>query len=432
MRELHVVALSEDGGSVLLATTRDATRGGFRVAVDDRLAAAVRGDLPRPGEQLVRDSTLTPAQIQSRLRAGASAEQIAREAGVPVARVERFSGPVLSERARVIDAAGAAHLVRGRLGRSVLPMGAAVTAALEGSSGYREDSEDWTTRREEDGRWTVTVSWFARARIHTASWTWDPSGKVLLAVDPAAAALGHVPEQSTVPRRTPRTAVPATAEPRPKAGRRVPPSRTAAPSRVTKPSATAAPSRVTKPSVTAAPSRVTSAAKPQAAKVAKPVPKARAVPKAQAVPKTRAAPTTEAAPTTKAGTTSARGVATAQKVARTLVTDAQATSTRKPARKSALTPALTPALRPNRKPARTPVKTEPATGRSRPRSVAGRLRVVPNPELLNPELPTPPEPSAPAAQPPQARVARGRASVPGWADVLLGTAPRRDEPRIDR
>ena len=119
MRELFVVGLSEDGRSVVLATTRDASNGGFRVAVGERLAAAIRGDLPRPGELVVRDSALTPKQIQAQLRAGASPEEIALEAGVAVARVERFSGPVLSERARVIDAARAAHLVRGRqIGRA--------------------------------------------------------------------------------------------------------------------------------------------------------------------------------------------------------------------------------------------------------------------------------------------------------------------------
>ena len=43
MRALHVVSLSEDGRYVLLAPSKNATAAAFRVALDDRLAAAVRG-----------------------------------------------------------------------------------------------------------------------------------------------------------------------------------------------------------------------------------------------------------------------------------------------------------------------------------------------------------------------------------------------------
>ena len=62
MRELYVVALSEDGRSVVLATSREAAAGGFRVAIDERLTKAVRGDLPRAGEQQSRESALTPGR----------------------------------------------------------------------------------------------------------------------------------------------------------------------------------------------------------------------------------------------------------------------------------------------------------------------------------------------------------------------------------
>jgi hypothetical protein len=210
VRELHVVALSEDGRSVVLATTKDASTGGFRVALDAKLAAALRGDLPRPGEQVVRDSALTPKEIQSRLRAGESPEQIAADAGVAVARVERFAGPVLSERERVIGEARAAHVTRGRRGRSLLPLGDAVEAALAETSSLRPESVGWTARRLESGHWLVQVSYTARARARTGSWVYDPSTRSVTASDPASAALGHTAgaatPQATLPvarRRTP-------------------------------------------------------------------------------------------------------------------------------------------------------------------------------------------------------------------------------------
>ena len=192
MRELHVVAVSEDGRHVLLAGRRGATKGGFRVALDDRLSAAVRGDLPRPGEAEPAPSELTPKEIQSRLRAGESAESIALAAGVPVARVERFSGPVQGEMARMIDAARSSYIVRGRLGRSAQPLGVAVDSAIAHAPSLRPDSTDWETHREEDGSWLVKVSWFARKRSREASWRYDPVAKVVTATDTVSAALAHV------------------------------------------------------------------------------------------------------------------------------------------------------------------------------------------------------------------------------------------------
>lgn len=191
MRQLYVVALSEDGRSVLLATSRSAKTGGFSVAIDDRLAAALRGDLPRPGEAQVRDSGVTPKEIQARLRAGESPEQIAASAGVPVSRVERFAGPVLSERERIIEEARATYVGRSRRGPSTLPLGDAVDAALAETSGLRPESVTWTARRLESGHWLVQVSYVARARTKTSSWVYEPHTRSITASDAASAALGH-------------------------------------------------------------------------------------------------------------------------------------------------------------------------------------------------------------------------------------------------
>ena len=256
MRELHVVALSEDGRHAVLATTPDAGRGGFRLALDDTLAAALRGELNRPGDT-ARGSDLSVKDIQNRLRAGESADDIARSAGLPLARVERFAGPVLSERARMIDAARAAHVSRGRRGPSLLPLGEAVDSALDTSSGLRQDSVEWSTRRDDEGRWVVSVSWVARARSRRASWTWHPASRVLTAVDPASAALGHsgpALRQAAPPKAAPRKAAPrkaaATKTAPPKAAPRKAAPRKAAPSTQAAP-AKAAPAQGTRDGVRA-------------------------------------------------------------------------------------------------------------------------------------------------------------------------------------
>lgn len=189
MRELFVVAVSDDG-ALVLATSRDARRGGFRLAADDRLRAALRGEPIRPGEPTTRSSTLTPKEIQARLRSGDSVESVAEAAGVPVALVTRFSGPVVSERARMVDQVRAARLTRARSGVSAVPIGSAADQHLAAAGAA--ESAQWSARRREDGTWAVQVSWSNRGRRRTAEWVWNPVGRTVEALGTAAVTLGHV------------------------------------------------------------------------------------------------------------------------------------------------------------------------------------------------------------------------------------------------
>ena len=217
MRELHVVAVSEDGRHVVLASRKGtAGRAEFRLAMDDRLKSAIRGDLPRLGERTAPQSAVTPKDIQARLRAGESVEQIAASAGVPSARVERFAGPVFSERERVVAGARAAVLTRPRRGLSALPLGDAVAEHLQEMAGYKPDSTTWSARREESGRWLVEVHFVSRAKPRSAGWRYDPTSKEVVAIDAWSAAVAHVDapqsrREGTDPARVRRVA--ATASP---------------------------------------------------------------------------------------------------------------------------------------------------------------------------------------------------------------------------
>lgn len=374
MRELHVVAVSEDGRHVLLAGTRGATSGGFRVALDDRLASALRGDLPRPGEVAPHVSELTPKQIQARLRTGEPAESIAASAGVPVARVERFAGPVEGEMARMIDAARAAFLVRGRLGRSAAPLGQTVDAAIQAAPSLRPDSAVWSTLREESGSWLVTVTWYAWGRSRRASWRYAPSLQTVTALDPVSATMGYAgSEAAAAPRRPAATGVAVTSTP-----------------------ARSAPARKKVPAKSAAPAKAAAA-------------------KAAAKPATR------------------RGAA---KAAPAKVAPAKAAVKKSSVARAAVDKAAVDKAAP-----KAGSKAGSKTTKPGPRARAPRtLTVVPDPEPLT-QRPTARERQAPAAGKRQAPAAgkrigpagrqgaKTRASVPGWADVLLGTTPT--APKVD-
>lgn len=441
MRELHVVAMSEDGRHVVLGTRKGVSRGEFKVALDDRLAAAMRGELPRPGERSVRDIVLSPKEIQARLRAGESTEQIAASAGVPVARVERYAGPVLSEREKVINGARAAVLARSRRGLSGLPMGEAVAQHLSQAAGYKPESTRWSARREPSGRWVIELSYVARAATRTAAWRFDPSTREITALDAASTALAHVdptlgqraaaterlpaPKPLRAPRQATARAAAATA------GK--PSSRPAAVAAAAKaPVAKAPATRVPRAKAPAAKAPVATGTGKRAVASGRFLPgRTIAAPGAAQVSAASSPHPAGAAPAGQAPTTPAAAAAEAAAAAVVAEAAAAAAAAETAAAAAAAEIAAVAAAEPAPS---EPAPSEPAPGSAPPpatppaadaRSGPPTLRVVPHPEsTAEPAAGAQPPAEATEPPPPPARRAAGvRASVPAWADVLLGIAP---------
>jgi hypothetical protein len=233
-QELSALGLSEDGERLVLASV-DGQR--FSVLVDERLRTIVRGRAGRLGQQEVRlESALSPREMQARLRAGASAADVARAAGIPIERVARYEGPVLAERARVVEEARAARLPS-RTDEPRRPLGELVDDRLA-TSGVAVHEADWDAWRRPDGTWMVHVTFTTGDRERRASWSWDPSVRRIRPHDedaetlvaPVAARstidlsgsgaaqssqveLALVPEPVEQPAQTPAEAVPAAQEP---------------------------------------------------------------------------------------------------------------------------------------------------------------------------------------------------------------------------
>jgi hypothetical protein len=217
VRELHVVALSSDGKHLVVTPNKGSLKGAYLLPVNARLRKALNGELnPKPKPKAAQpeaepvepapppkppvESRLSPREIQARLRSGQTPERVARAAGVPLDRVTRFSGPVLSERALIVDAARDATLTRARLGESKAPLGPAVAHNLAAKGAAEPAAEDWTAYRKADGTWVVSLTvQGTRGRPRTAEWSWQPATRTLTALDTYAAALGHV--DKPIPRR---------------------------------------------------------------------------------------------------------------------------------------------------------------------------------------------------------------------------------------
>jgi hypothetical protein len=196
MAELELIGLHDDGEHLVLAAA-DGQR--YRLHIDEPLRAAVRRDRPQleqvRAEQSGRPS---PKEIQARVRAGQSAEQIADETGVTVEHVRRFEGPVLAEREFVAEQA------RGtRVGRDV---GAPVLGDLVvdrlAARGVDPAAVVWDAYRETGEGWSVVARFRVEDDDREARWTYDAAARAVHAEEDEARWLSETEiSDGPVPRR---------------------------------------------------------------------------------------------------------------------------------------------------------------------------------------------------------------------------------------
>ncbi|MEC3913500.1 septation protein SepH [Nocardia sp. CDC160] len=186
MRELRVIGLTPDSTHIVCIDTESGQK--YRLAADDKLRAAARGDLARFGQiEIETEATMRPRDIQARIRAGASVEQVTEESGMPLSRVERFAYPVLLERARAAELAQKAHPVRND-GPAVETLIEIVSAAFA-ERGHNIEVAEWDAWKDEKGYWVAQLQWQAGRSVIAAHWRYQPDahgGSVVPLDDPAS------------------------------------------------------------------------------------------------------------------------------------------------------------------------------------------------------------------------------------------------------
>ena len=223
MAELELVRVDRDGGSLVLRAP-DGTR--YVLPVTDALRAAVRPALEAPVHDDATagpvttppaaaparpdlESSLRPRDVQARLRAAATVEELAPLAGMPIEHVRRYEWPVIAERAHVIGQVRA-HEVPGLSGASEL---GEVADARLAARGVLQGDAVWSARREGSAPWVVEVRFAAGDRERSARWTFDPRARVVTPLDDEARWLGQPddplsPEVRGVPSVSARRALP--------------------------------------------------------------------------------------------------------------------------------------------------------------------------------------------------------------------------------
>lgn len=129
--------------------------------------------------QGVKLNAFSPREVQSRVRAGASVDDVVAATGWPEDKVLRYAEPVLGERDYVATRAQAVEVRRSGGGSTLLETTCAVNRLP------LDDPElTWDSLRREDGRWVVTAS------LHgtRAQWTYDQVGHTVHPLDDIARA----------------------------------------------------------------------------------------------------------------------------------------------------------------------------------------------------------------------------------------------------
>ena len=175
--ELRATGKSEDGNSLTLTDSASAE---YTLRISDSLRSLVNQQrlTSVPDDDAPR---LSIKEIQSRLRSGESAENIARDADLPLEKIERFSGPIIQERRHIIDTAQNIIVERDP-NRDPLTFGNAVNKRLAPRQ-IDAASLEWSTWRLEDASWIIRLTYPNRDGSGTADWSFDASRKVLEPLD---------------------------------------------------------------------------------------------------------------------------------------------------------------------------------------------------------------------------------------------------------
>ncbi len=309
MRKLHLVGLTTDRDGLIFTARKGSKSGGFIVPLDDKVLAAIAeareaangapaeapGVVAEVPKRLRSQSALTPREMQARLRAGRSIEEVAAEAGVDTEWVARFAVPILAEQAQVVELARSLVYAKPRLGESAQPLGVSVVQNLTDRGVFLTDDiadAGWSAFQLHDSVWMVRFRYRSRGRDQEAQWEVDvPAGR-LVARNRYASDLGYVDPNrrrrdialdeetaddapASPPRRPARRLAKVTPKPkqaapappatraRKTAGR---PAKAAKPAKAIKAAKVSKPAKASKPAKVAKPARTTKTAKATPAK----------------------------------------------------------------------------------------------------------------------------------------------------------------------
>ena len=187
MQELRLVAVSEDGSYAILAVPGRSGR--FLLPIDERLRTVAKGQFSRLAQYEIEvENPLRPKEIQDRIRAGETADEIADAAGIPPDRIRRFEGPILAERQYQAQQAQRAT-IRGHGDSGPGPRLGDIVSERLTQAGASTETAEWDSRKRPDGNWQVHLQFSVGGRTGSAEWLFDPRRRHVIPEDDQAVRL---------------------------------------------------------------------------------------------------------------------------------------------------------------------------------------------------------------------------------------------------
>lgn len=182
MEQLRVIGSEDD--SLVLATESGER---FTLRVDEVLRAELRRAQRDPSDP--GSGRPSPKDIQARIRAGLTTQEVADVLGIRTEDVARYERPVLAERDHIVGQALAVPVLLGGAleGERQPTFGAAVRDKL---AEVNASGERWTGWKEPSG-WVVKLAFVAAEVERDARWGFDPRSGVLTPLNPDATQLSR-------------------------------------------------------------------------------------------------------------------------------------------------------------------------------------------------------------------------------------------------
>jgi len=175
--ELRLNGKTEDG---LHLSLHDNDGNEFTVRVSDTLRATVNQQrlmsVPTTDEPSV-----SIKEVQRLLRAGQTAEQIARDNNISIEKIERFAGPIISERIYIIDQAQQIAIRKEGGREAVTLLGVVISRLAPRNIDASELS--WDSWRLEDGTWTIELHYPNNTVVGIAQWNFDATLRTVVSMD---------------------------------------------------------------------------------------------------------------------------------------------------------------------------------------------------------------------------------------------------------
>jgi len=177
--ELQLVGRAIDGSAIELT---DGSGTKFSLLITDTLKTTISQPRLVSVRPIDERPTFGVKEIQARLRGGESIGSISRTTDWSIEKIEKFAGPILQERAFVIETALKSNLRR----EASSPTLDEATFIQLANHGVDMEKVEWNTHRNVDGTWNIVAHYPNVDGAAEANWSFELGNRILTAQDDSA------------------------------------------------------------------------------------------------------------------------------------------------------------------------------------------------------------------------------------------------------